>query len=359
MHGINPARAPHLPLPALGTIPYLHSNIGIYKEPKQTCAKGLPMSRFLLAAVAALMPLSLSAEPLAPRTVTEWKSVYGRIETKDKIPARARIGGTLMSLNVVEGDKVEAGQVIGRIIDQKISLQLESIAAQEASVKAQLENAETELKRGEDLLAKGVITVQRLDGLRTQVDVLKGQLNAVEAQRQVIIQQAAEGDILAPIAGRVLDVPASVGAVLMPGEMLALVGGGGTYLRLAIPERHARHLEEGAELSIEGPEGAATGKLARIYPQIENGRVIADVEVEALSDRFIDARTLVRVPVGSRKALLVPTKAVKTVQGLDFVPTKSGLRAVVLGEEMALDGVEMVEILTGLVAGDEITEHAE
>ena len=71
------------------------------------------MSRFLLAAVAALMPLTLSAEPLAPRTVTEWKSVYGRIETKDKIPARARIGGTLMSLNVVEGDKVAAGQVIG------------------------------------------------------------------------------------------------------------------------------------------------------------------------------------------------------------------------------------------------------
>jgi len=313
------------------------------------------MSRFVLAALAALIPLSLTAEPLAPQTVPEWKSVYGRIETKDKIPARARIGGTLVALDVAEGDKVIAGQSLCRIVDEKIALQLTSIAAQEAAVKAQLDNAETELQRGVDLLKKGVITVQRLDGLRTQVDVLKGQLAAIDAQKQVVAQQGAEGEILAPIAGRVLDVPASVGAVLMPGEMLALIGGGGTYLRLAIPERHARHLTQGQALEIDAFNGTTQGHLARIYPQIENGRVIADVEVSDITDEFVDARVLVRVPVGARQALLVPATALVTRQGLDFVATTQGLRAVVPGEHLSLDGIAMVEILSGLEAGDTLS----
>lgn len=45
---------------------------------------------------------------------------------------------------------------------------------------------------------------------------------------------------------------------------------------------------------------------------IENGRVVADVEVEGLPDRFVDARVLVRLPVGSHAALVVPQSAIVT-----------------------------------------------
>ena len=41
---------------------------------------------------------------------------------------------------------------------------------------------------------------------------------------------------------------------------------------------------------------ARTGRLAKIYPQIENGRVLADVEVADLDDRFIGRRVPVRLP---------------------------------------------------------------
>jgi hypothetical protein len=142
----------------------------------------------------------------------------------------------------------------------------------------------------------------------------------------------------------------------MPGEPVAILGGGGFYLRLAVPERFAGVLTEGAAIAIETPSGPAQGKLAKIYPLIENGRVIADVEVADLPDTFVDARVLVRLPIGTRQALMVAADAVTTVSGLDFVTVQQDdttvQRVVVLGGHDMLDGTDMVEVLTGLNAGD-------
>jgi RND family efflux transporter MFP subunit len=308
--------------------------------------------------LALALPFAASAQDqvvLAPTTVPAWKAVYGRIEARDRIPARARLGGTLVSLSVTEGDTVTAGQVLAQIVDAKINFQLSALDAQVQAMTAQLDNAKAELTRGEELLSRGVTTAQRLDGLRTQVDVLNGQIAALLADRKVIEQQAAEGAVLAPISGRALSVPAAAGAVVLPGEVVANIGGGGIFLRLAVPERHAGFLAEGAEIQIEGAKGVQTGTLARIYPLIENGRVIADVEVPGLSDAFVDARVLVRLPVGQHQALLVPVAAVSTRSGLDFVATTGpdgpAERTVILGEHHSIDGAEMVEVVTGLTAG--------
>ncbi|MBT8410372.1 MAG: efflux RND transporter periplasmic adaptor subunit [Octadecabacter sp.] len=314
--------------------------------------------------LAALLPSALLAEnsPLAPVPVTEWKAVYGRVEARSRIPARARLGGTLVSLDVNEGDVVTAGQVLAQVVDAKINFQLAAIDAQLQALGAQLGNAQAELTRGEDLLDRGVTTAQRLDGLRTQVDVLSGQIAAVDADRKVVEQQALEGAVLAPIAGRILSVPVAAGAVVLPGEAVATIGGGGIFLRIAVPERHSAFLQEGATIEIETTTGQSQGTLARIYPLIENGRVIADVEVPDLPESFIDARVLVRLPVDTRTALMVPEGAVVTRSGLDFVeiatPEGPVLRTVVVGQRQTLDGQPMIEVLSGLVAGDRVvTDH--
>jgi len=317
-----------------------------------------------LVAIAAFVPLATLAEnsPLAEVSVTEWKAVYGRIEARSRIPARARLGGTLVSLDVIEGDLVTAAQVLARVVDAKISYQIAAIDAQMQALAAQLDNAKVELTRGEDLLARGVTTAQRLDALRTQVDVLSGQIAAVAADRRVLEQQELDGTVLAPIAGRVLSVPVAAGAVVLPGEAVATIGGGGIFLRIAVPERHAAFLRTGAAIQIETATGPSQGTLARIYPLIENGRVIADVEVPDLPEDFIDARVLVHLPVDTRTALLVPETAVITRTGLDFVqvagPGGAVLRTVVLGQRQTLDGAAMVEVLSGLMVGDRvITKH--
>lgn len=319
------------------------------------------MSRATICLLALLShaPVALAdTVTLSPSPVTEWKSVYGRIEARDRVPARARIGGTVVELTVSEGDTVSAGQPIATITDDKLGFQISALESQKAALSAQLDNAEAELARGEQLLEQGVSTVQRLDALRTQVEVLKGQIAANDAQAELVRQSQSEGIVLAPASGRVLDVPVAKGAVLMPGEAVATISAGGTFLRLAVPERHAVMLEEGASIRIEDPSGAREGKLVKVYPLVENGRVIADVEVEGASDRFVDARVLVRLPMGERSALLVPATALVSRAGLDFVQveTSSGplLRAVVPGGRTETDAGVMVEVLSGLNAGDRV-----
>ncbi|MBT2130446.1 efflux RND transporter periplasmic adaptor subunit [Planktotalea lamellibrachiae] len=301
------------------------------------------------------------AHTVEPVMLTEWKAVFGKVETRDLVPARTRIGGTLIEVLVAEGDQVREGQRLGTVNDEKLALRLTAVDATLVSLNAQLSNAEAELKRGESLVERGVATAQRLDALRTQVDVVKGQIEATKAERSVIEQQGVEGAVLAPIAGRVLNVPLTKGAVVMPGEAVAMIGGGGVFLRLAVPERHADILSEGAEIQIGGDGDTQTGRLAKLYPQIENGRVIADVDVPNMDARFVNARVPVRLPVGHSEGLVVPEAAVVTRMGLDFVTIKGDgaeavERTVVVGERHLIGGTPMVEILTGLSSGDVVID---
>lgn len=316
----------------------------------------------------ALVALSLSFAARAegpytvqPAPMTDWKAVYGQVEAKDMIPARARLGGTLVDLSVSEGDQVQAGQPLGRIVDEKIAFQLGAVDAQLNALTAQLENAQAELARGEALLSRGVTTAQQLDSLRTQVNVLEGQIAAQQAQRRVVEQQQTEGEVLAPISGRVLTVPVAKGAVVMAGEPVATIGGGGFFLTLAVPERHASALTEGDTITIETSEGDKEGVLAKVYPSIENGRVVADVDVPDLDAGFVNARVLVRLPMAEREALSVPADLIRTHAGLDFVVVQEGEtlseRAIVPGTRFVVDGVEMVEILTGLQGGETVVAH--
>ena len=86
---------------------------------------------------------------------------------------------------------------------------------------------------------------------------------------------------------------------------------------------------------MSGASGDLKGSLARVYPLIEGGRVVADVEIAGLPDDFVGARMLVRLPVGERAALLVPKADVVTRSGLDFVGVQGAegavLRSIVPG----------------------------
>lgn len=312
--------------------------------------------RTLLLVASLLAAGSVSAETLvlAPETITEWKPVFGTVEPRSEAPARARIGGVIEALRITEGDMVTAGQPVATVRDEKLGFQIAAFDAEIAALEAQLATAETELGRGQALIQRGVTTAQQVDQLRTNVDVSRGQLAAAEAGRAVVVQQSAEGEVLAPGDGRVLNVPVTRGAVILAGEPVATIASGGLFLRLAIPERHAGALRQGDLIRI-GTAGAATeGRLAKVYPEIVGGRVTADVEVADLPVAFVNARIPVELPVGERQALLVPATAVVTRSGIDFVTVvEDGAeveRAVVLGEAIG----DRVEILTGLAAGDTV-----
>jgi multidrug efflux pump subunit AcrA (membrane-fusion protein) len=174
----------------------------------------------LVSAFGLLAMPGLAAElVLAPTRIVEMKAVVGRIEARDVIPARSRIGGTLVRLQVTEGERLVEGQSIATVIDDKLALQLRAAEARIRALGSEQGNVQAEYERARTLLERGAGTQQRVDALRTQQDVIRNQISAAEADKSVIIQQASEGEVLAPVAGRVLKVPVTRGAVVMPGEI--------------------------------------------------------------------------------------------------------------------------------------------
>jgi hypothetical protein len=106
-------------------------------------------------------------------------------------------------------------------------------------------------------------------------------------------------------------------------------------------------------------EAARKGKLIRVYPEIQDGLVLADVDVDGLGDFFVGERTLVWIPVYKRNVIAVPAAAITTRSGIDYaqVDGASGPMdvAVITGETFATPEGDRIEILSGIVDGDKVT----
>lgn len=310
-----------------------------------------------LTLAAAPRPGAAAEITVAPVAVEDLKAVIATVEPVYQLVARARIAGTVVSLGVREGDRVQAGAEIGVVADQKLLLQIAAIDARIAAQTASRDQAKLDFDRIAELQKRGTASQAQLDQTRTALDVAERNLAALKADRTVVVQQQTEGTVLAPAAGRVLKVAATEGAVVMGGETVATLAQDQYILRLQLPERHAAVLRAGAGVAIasrgDGAEGAAEtrrrGRVRLVYPEIQGGRVVADVEVEGLGDYFVGERIRVYVPTGTRKAIMIPAAAVLRRSGIDLVRLKGGGEVVVQPGERRGDAVE---ILSGLKAGD-------
>jgi RND family efflux transporter MFP subunit len=301
-----------------------------------------------------------------PATVPDQKAVFATVESRRVVAARTRINGTVAELAVKEGDSVELEQVIATIGDDKLALQLKSLDAQIAGLDAQVAQAQTDLTRAEDLFGRGAIPRARLDEVRTAFNVANNALRARMAERDVIRQQLAEGRVLAPTAGRVLKVPLTTGTVVLAGEPVATIAERDFVLRLRVPERHARFLKAGDSVRVDTAELGTSeprfGTIRLVYPQIEDGRVIADAIVEGLGDYFVSERIRVWISAGDRTAFVVPAGFLTTRFGVDYVrlrrPGGGDIETPVQrGRDLPRpDLPDGIEVLSGLSAGDQLVK---
>lgn len=324
---------------------------------------------------ACLAPWTLyGAEPALPQRtfqvaaeeIDDLKSVYATVRSKDVIQARVRTPGTITSLKVDKGDFVEPGQMLALVADPKIALKIKALDAQIVANTSRVETSRTELERAQELKTKGFSSQARVDQVQTAFDVATNDLKASQAERGVVETQVEEGKVLAPAAGRVLAVPVTEGAVVMSGESIATIAGNEFLLRMELPERHARFIKLGDVVHV-GARGlsarekpAAEGKVVKVYPEMQNGRVIADAEVPNLGNYFVGERILTSISAGKRKTYVIPRAFLTKRYGLDYVRLldKDGHAndiVVQTGQEIA--GAEpRVEVLAGLNDGDKLVQ---
>jgi RND family efflux transporter MFP subunit len=318
--------------------------------------------------VAACPPGSGRAEEFVVRStqISDEKAVFATVESPRIVPARARIGGTVAELHVKDGDAVERGRILATVGDEKLVLQLKSLDAQIAGLDAQVAQAQTDFTRIEGLVERGTLPRTRLDEIRTTLNVAQNAQRSRVAERSVIQQQLSEGQIPAPTTGRVLKVPVTVGAVMLAGEPVATIAEGNFVLRLRVPERHARFLKAGDPIRLDGADigqtGSRSGKIRLVYPQLEDGRVVADADVEGLGDYFVGERVRVWISGGERTAFIIPARYVTTRFGIDYVSARKDERTVIdvpvqRGRESPQPNMpDGLEILSGLTAGDRLEQ---
>ncbi len=291
--------------------------------------------------------------------IRDQKAVFASVESVDMVSARVRIGGTVVELGVDEGSPVKAGQVIARVVDKKLALRMKSLNANIQSLRSQLDLARIALARAEKLFKGGAIPRARLDEARTNAEVTGRSLVSAKAARQVLEQTRTEGEVLAPTKGRVLKVFVTKGSVVLPGDEVANMAAEAYILRLRLPERHARFIRKGdlvqvaprgfGALSPSSSKKLRIGRVRQVYPEIKQGRVIADVDVPGLGDFFVGERIRVWISTGKRKAIVVPQGYLYSRYGLNFVKLTNGSEVVVQPGMPQQGGVE---VLSGLNPGD-------
>jgi RND family efflux transporter MFP subunit len=297
--------------------------------------------------------------------VSDEKAVFATVESVSVVPARSRIGGTIIALKVREGDSVSRGQEIATIADDKLALQMNSLDAQIQALQAQAGQSQLDFDRTSGLVERGTLPRTKLDEARTALNVAENNLRAKTAERAVVQQQFKEGQVLAPDDGRVLKKTVTVGSVVLQGDPIVTVAQQHYKLRLRVPERHARFLKTGDRVRLDGAEvgdhAAKFGTIDLVYPQIEDGRVVADAIVEGLGEYFVGDRLRVWISGGDRAAYVIPARFITTLFGIDYVQLGEPGKTVAVPVQRGRDHPtpEMpdgLEILSGLRNGDRLVQ---
>jgi len=133
----------------------------------------------VLASAAAADPLVVHETEVADR-----KAVIATVKPIHQLVARARIGGTIASLSIKEGDDVNAGAVVAQVTDAKLALQMQALDARIASQQATRDEAKTDYDRIDTLAKRDVSTQTQVDQAKTNLDVAERNIAAMKGDRE-------------------------------------------------------------------------------------------------------------------------------------------------------------------------------
>jgi multidrug efflux system membrane fusion protein len=295
------------------------------------------------------------------------------VKAKTASVVAARMMGTVTMLEVKEGDKVKAGQLLlaldDRDVRQKINAAQAALAEAEnamASASQQKELAQTTYERFKKLFAGKALTQQELDEVQTRMKV--AELEYERYREMVKRAQAGLAEarvyqdftrVTAPVDGVVSTKQIELGTMVMPGVPLFTIEDSSSLrLEIGVNETLVDRLAQGLPVAVTIPATGMSiaGKISDVVPAVDprtrNFLVKIDVAAQGLQSGMY---AHVRIPVGKRSAILLPQDIIVEKGQLTGVYTVDGsnvitYRLVRLGR---LYG-DKREILAGLQPGETV-----
>jgi membrane fusion protein, multidrug efflux system len=336
-------------------------------------------------APAAKVPVTVTA-----LAITEWPDSFeavGTVRARTSTTLSSRVMGTVLVVRVQAGDRVAAGQTLVTVdsrdletgqrqaqagLDEAKSAIPEADSAI-ASAQAQLELAQSTLRRMKELFDKRSLSAQEFDEFTSRVKVheaavamaraRRNQINDKIRQAEQAVQQAsiARGysEVKAPFAGLVIARRVEPGALASPGVPLLDLEQVGSYrLEASVEESRLSAVKQGAAVgvTIDAIEGPLTGRVVEIAPSVDPGSraFLAKIDLPAHPALRGGLFGRARFATGQRPVLAVPRSAVMAQGQLQSVMVEEGGLARARLVSLGAVREELVEILSGLQAGDRL-----
>lgn len=284
----------------------------------------------------------------ATGSVSSYLSSTANLVPENEVRVLAEGEGRLAKLNVDEGDRIAAGDVLAELAREDAEINFKK-----AQVRA--ETARQAYERARRLMEQELLSSDEFDKLAQT--------------HQVAVQELAEAEwrlektyIRSPFAGRVTQRNAQLGQHIRPGDELFTVADFVPLVaRIYLPEQDVLSLEPGQRVRIALRADAGVdfdGRIQRISPVVDTATGTVKVTVEARDvPRKVRPGSFVRIDIVKetrQQAVLVPREAVvRELQSTYVFVAKDGQaqkRTVTLGLEE--DG--SIEAIDGVTSGEQV-----
>lgn len=338
----------------------------------------------------------------------------GRLNAPARMDIGAEVTATVLEVRVREGDHVKAGAVLLRLSDAEAIASLQQAkaalleargrATQQASVAAPVSlqavvqadaafvAAERDYQRAQELVEQGFFPEQKLDDAKRMLDTARSALQSARVQAQAnqpsgiertlavtrVEQAQAAVDIAqarllrlvisSPVDALVLTRMAEPGSMAQPGRvLLTLAALGETRIDANVDEKNLRLITMGmaAKAVVDAYPGQSfDAQLNYIAPAVDPQRGTVEVRLAVpIAPAFLRPDMTVSVEmVGGTKtnALVLPSGAVRDAdREAPWALVLQEGRAVRVPLTLGLRGVGSVEIIKGLVEGEQVIAQTE
>ena len=309
------------------------------------------------------------------KTIPDVVETVGTVHAAEEAQISAQMMGTIVSVNVHEGDQVHRGQVLAVLDDAQPRAGLDRAQAAMAAAEHESQAAETDAalaqstrKRYEALYERKSVSPQEFDEFRSRAvaaDARRDSARAGQAQAKAAMSQAQTAleytRVRAPFDGIVTARRMDPGTLAAPGMPIMTVEARGRFrLDVDLDERNltVARIGETVPVVIDAlGESPVIGKVVQIIPAANPTSHSFTVKIELPPNTQTRSGLFGRALFtrGQRDALLVPGTALMTqgqmqsvyVVGNDNI---ASLRYLTIGA--AHDG--SVEVLSGLSSGDRV-----
>lgn len=147
------------------------------------------------------MPVEVSS-PLVEK-ITEWDEYTGRFEASNRVEVRARVSGFLESVNFVDGQMVNKGDVLFTIDDRPFKIALDQANGDLSQAQASLKTAQDNFERVESLRESGAVSIEEYDRRKQALEYAKASIQLSQARVDNAKLNLEFTRVTAPMAGLV------------------------------------------------------------------------------------------------------------------------------------------------------------